>query len=863
MITELIGGIGSLAGPISHTLIHSLWQGGAIALFLTLAFFLLRRGDAKIRCALACTGLIAIFVTTIATGVYFISTDAGLSGGFVDGLVAGVIAQPSAVPEQTEPGPFSVAATHTPAEGETATIAGGDFIPPIEWVFPLWIVGVALLTLRHLVGWRRAKALIRQGTGDLPAALAARMKRLCRTLAISRPVRFLTSAVVQVPCVVGWLKPVVLIPLSTLAGIAPENLELIIIHELAHIRRHDVLIGYLQAVAETLLFFNPAVWWISRQIRVEREHCCDDLAIAMGDRFRYIRTLIDLDELRDKKGALVMAANNTSLLHRVRRLIGPSPEPVSLPGAGVAGAFLLAAFLVLGSGLTTDLTPVETLAAPRDGILVNVGDDDSDVEGTWELEIRDGKRAQLSMRFARDWRTGTTVRLSDLSPAIDVNTTSFKMARDAGIFYFEGSFEEYRGELLGDGTCHFRSNGDYIKKMRDYGIQFARQRDVFNYGIHNISLEYTRGLADLGYDNLGYKKLLEAHIHDVTPEYVRELDRLGYRKLPMKRLVEMQIHDVTPEFIEELAELGYRDLSPDQLVEFSIHDVDPEFIREMAALGYKDLSPDRLVELQIHDVTPQAVREYHDQGHNDLTTDDLVQMQIHDVTPENVQEWADLGYDDLSRETLVELNIHDVEPRDVEAYAELGYRNLHPDELVKMSIYDVRPRTIREWAELGYRDLSVERLVELQIHDVEPEDVQAFADLGYEKLDPETLVKMSIHDVTPRYIRGWAELGYRSLSTERLVELQIHDVDPRDVREYAELGYRDLSPDELVAMSIHDVTPRFIRELTALGYDDLSVERLIEFQIHDVTPSYIKGLAERGVRNLTPDELVGLKIYGP
>ena len=94
-----------------------------------------------------------------------------------------------------------------------------------------------------------------------------------------RSVRLLESARVSVPIVVGWIKPTLLVPAAVLGGLAPSELEAVLAHELAHIRRHDYLVNLLQSAVETLLFYHPGVWWVSHVVRVEREHCCDDLAV--------------------------------------------------------------------------------------------------------------------------------------------------------------------------------------------------------------------------------------------------------------------------------------------------------------------------------------------------------------------------------------------------------------------------------------------------------------------------------------------------------------------------------------------------------------------------------------------------------
>ena len=129
------------------------------------------------------------------------------------------------------------------------------------------------------------------------------------------------------------MKPVVLLPASALAGLTPQQLEAILAHELAHIRRHDYLVNLLQTLVETLLFYHPAVWWLSRRIRIERENCCDDLAVSLcGDPCTYARALADLEALRGPARSLAMAANGGSLLQRVRRLLGAPTSRRTRPG---------------------------------------------------------------------------------------------------------------------------------------------------------------------------------------------------------------------------------------------------------------------------------------------------------------------------------------------------------------------------------------------------------------------------------------------------------------------------------------------------------------------------------------------------
>src|SRR5690349_13234356 len=161
---------------------------------------------------------------------------------------------------------------------------------------------------------------------------------------VSRSVRLLATDRVDSPSVIGWLRPVILAPVGMLSGLAPQQVEALLAHELAHVRRHDYLVNVLQGIAESLLFYHPAVWWISNQIRTEREHCCDDLAVeASGDVLVYARALAALESMRPAHFKTVLSANDGSLLRRIRRLADPvaAQRPAGWGVAWSMGALLL------------------------------------------------------------------------------------------------------------------------------------------------------------------------------------------------------------------------------------------------------------------------------------------------------------------------------------------------------------------------------------------------------------------------------------------------------------------------------------------------------------------------------------------
>jgi hypothetical protein len=216
-----------------------------------------------------------------------------------------------------------------------------------------WLAGVAMFTLRLLSGWMWVQRMKSHDARLVSQGLEIMARRLMRRLHIVRDVRFVESTRVDVPTVIGWLAPVVLLPASVLSGLTPRQVEAILAHELAHIRRHDYLVNLLQAVVETLLFYHPAVWWLSRRIRDERENCCDDLAVSLcGDPVAYAAALAELEGLRSGTRAPALAATGGSLLQRVKRLLGAPSHAGRAPGWLAAGLALLVLTALSASAMT-------------------------------------------------------------------------------------------------------------------------------------------------------------------------------------------------------------------------------------------------------------------------------------------------------------------------------------------------------------------------------------------------------------------------------------------------------------------------------------------------------------------------------
>ncbi len=307
-----------LAQAIAAALIQFVWQGFLVAFAVSVAMVFLRNHNPRIRYAVYCIALLAIGILPVITAI-----------ALYDPLVSNVAGQ--AAITLTIRGAWSGSAATAGALDRWLTAAQ-------PWILELWLAGVAFLSARLAWTSRRISALRRSGTPPNSLVLAIG-KALARRMGMHRAVRILVSTIPDGPAVIGWFRPVVLLPAAAILHLTPEQLEAILAHELAHLRRYDDVLNIAQAVMETLLFYHPVVWWISGRIRHERELCCDDLAVrASGNALCYARALASLERLRIGHSGLALAAlgnSESSLEYRIHRIVEASTSearPSALPG---------------------------------------------------------------------------------------------------------------------------------------------------------------------------------------------------------------------------------------------------------------------------------------------------------------------------------------------------------------------------------------------------------------------------------------------------------------------------------------------------------------------------------------------------
>lgn len=290
------GGMASAMQLLGLVLLHFLWQGAAIGA----VFGLLRRqlGAGNPRYTLGMICFFALAAAPVATALWLSA----------DGAVA------------TAATAEAVASTAADAVYAIPGSALGQWMDYLPWLVAFWAAGVILLSLRALMHWRGLSRLIRGGVA-MPE-WGDRLRQLCARFGLGK-VGLLYSADVETPTLVGWIRPVILLPAAVALGFPAAQIELILAHELGHLRRWDHLVNLFQVVVETVLFYHPVVHWISRDLRDQREICCDSLVLGLGQANPrdYVATLADLEQLRlEGPASLALSATGGVLLERVQHI---------------------------------------------------------------------------------------------------------------------------------------------------------------------------------------------------------------------------------------------------------------------------------------------------------------------------------------------------------------------------------------------------------------------------------------------------------------------------------------------------------------------------------------------------------------
>jgi len=660
-----------LAQPIFQALgwalLHFLWQGALVALLYASLRVILQRRAANVRYAVGCCALLLMLASPIVTTLI---------------IKRGIVQTPPAPAQEVTQANGSTSwkaeATTTEARETAAPQATASWTampeaarPAVDegmalrqrlakalpWLVSIWLAGVLVLSLRVLGGWVMAQRMKNWKTTPATVKWQQSVEHLARRLKVSRTVRLCESVVAEVPTVVGWLRPVILVPVSAFTGLSPQQIEALLSHELAHIRRHDYLINLLQTAIETLLFYHPAVWWISKQIRTEREHCCDDLAVAAcGNVLTYARALAELEQMRGHKAIpelAVAADGGGSLLSRIQRLIGTPASPHQRSSAWIASLVAIATIFSICVGARSAI--FESDAERDESHRARTVFGKALLEGTFgfsyeQQQQQEGAPANSQTILQRginesvtvvgdatqddeDLQDGTTPPPTPAAPAAPPSPVVLQPMVTPPAAIISITPRAFVYQTAPSAPFSFTPTPAVPPAPRTFssaptpapGSPVQDEEDAEE----KPSGSYIDGMTEVGYTNLTVDELIKLRDHGVTPNFLKELKALGYGLPPVEMAIRLADHGVRTGYIKKLAEMGYKKLSFEELIRAADHGVRPEIIEALGAAGYKNLSLEQIIRTQDHGVGPTYIRQMAEVGFSNLSLDISVRAIHH------------------------------------------------------------------------------------------------------------------------------------------------------------------------------------------------------------------------------------------
>jgi beta-lactamase regulating signal transducer with metallopeptidase domain len=608
---------------LGWSLLHFVWQGFAIAAVASVALTLFRRASARYLVGLL--ALLAMVASVAITFVLLLNSESALQATENAATPVVVFVQKtfSAHPAQ------SVLAA-APAVKSLSAQA-------LPLLVEFWLAGVLFFTLRTAGSLIYLERLRRAASISVAPSLLAKCRELQSRLGLTRVIRFCECRWLDAPAVIGWFRPVVLLPFRALTGLTEDQIEAVIAHELAHIRRFDSFVNLFQVFAESILFFHPAVWWLNKRVRIERENCCDDVAVAAcGNHLGYARALTTMEEWRATP-AFSLAANGSPLAARISRILGlrhAAENRTAGLGAGFVcfGAAIVAASLLYGVSHPAAAARVEmALFSPQ--------------AATTQTPTPKPKPTPKASAKPEVTVTPTPASESQETPP------------PTGKSYIDEMKSAGFDNLDVDQLIAMKIQGvtaQYIREMISTGVKVDVE-NVLSMRVQGVTPEYIKSIRDSGYSP-DTEEIVGMKIQGVTPEYIKQMRDLGF-KPDLEQIIGMKIQGITPEYVKEIRALGFQP-GADEIVSMKIQGITPEYVKEMRDLGFTP-NAEEIVGMKIQGVTPEYVKALAAEGYK-LDAEQVTGAKIMGITPEFIQKAKSHGFKDLPIEKLIQLKNADI-----------------------------------------------------------------------------------------------------------------------------------------------------------------------------------------------------------
>lgn len=733
---------------LGWALVHFLWQGLALAALLSAAMAMCR--SAAARYALGVGALVLMLAAPVVTFGILWQGRADVNGSLAPSIslsaLPRILAQSPAV---SAPGGMIAAPNSAPRADA------------LLWFVELWFAGVIILSLRTAGGVLLIERMRRKDAKPVSAKLHDLCVAVQRQLGLARAIRYCESSLLDAPAVIGWFRPAVLVPLTALTGLSDEQLQAVIAHELAHIRRLDNFVNLFQIVVETLLFYHPAVWWVSKRIRAERENCCDDAAISVcSDAVEYARALALMAEWRSAP-ALAMAVNRGPLAARVARLMGVGRNRNGVRSAGIAASFVCLAGAVLAANAFVGVAHTAFASALP--------------AHAYNFNQPVNSNSQQDARTAA-WSVATAAR-GAVSTARDAAHANAETAASTAREMVHASAQSMVHSMVTAVASVMSPEQDqapttqtqtpktsYIEAMKAAGFDNLTADQLIALKVQGVTPEYVKGLHDLGLKP-DVDELIGLRVQGVTPEYIRGMHDAGV-SIDTDKLIGMKVQGITPDYVREMHQFGV-DPNADELIGMKVQGVTPDYIKAMRASGVT-VTPDTVIGMKAQGITPEYVEQMHQLG-IDSKADALIGMRVQGVTPEYIKEMRAAGLE-VNADSAIGMRVQGVTPQYVKEMHDLGLKG-GTDELIGMRVQGVTPEYVRDIRATGL-DPKGDEIIGMRVQGVTADYIKGLQAAGFKNLTVGAVIGAKIEGITPEFIEDARKHGFQNLDLEKLIELK-------------------------------------------------------------------------------------------
>lgn len=581
-----------LIKAVGMTLLHSLWQVVAVYIIMRIVLSLLKGSDSRAKYNISVLALFTVLVLAIVTFTIYRSMNESS-----DSLVYYHLVQ------ENENAQDRIISYPIPQAVEYDIKSSTDAEDYLPWFVLVYLAGVIILALRLLTGIIYLRRYRYRGIAELSLKLEELFDDLLKRIRISKKVKILESLMVQVPFVIGYFKPVVIVPAGIMANLPFNQVEAILAHELAHIRRHDFLVNIVQSIVELLFFFHPVIYLISKNIRIERENCCDDIALRYcNDSTLYVKALASMEKHRldNSYHAVAFVKKRNNLLERIKRILNPNVMKTKLSHRIFAGMVIilgLSTILITGAAalnnlsedvndLNGEVTSINLASLYQDGVVSDSIIEFDDGRIITHHKNSKGKDEELEMVFEKGelvelYVDGKEVPKSEYSNYREVVKTTLADVRiaqeemeKAKVELADIDEEELRLELEKAMAELENIDRDAIMMEVQQAMDDARA-ELAEVNMEEIRAEVEAAMADIDMEEI------RAEIHESMEEINWEEIRLEIEKAMQD--AEIELNDADAAMNEIMADVDLEAVITEAMQ--SIEGIDWDLINESVQVG--------------------------------------------------------------------------------------------------------------------------------------------------------------------------------------------------------------------------------------------------------------------------------------